>query len=465
MDWRRAGLSEWQQTLEGASVPKKRRVDFGAFALARSTLTALRFVRASMPAGEQALTALRFVRASMLAGEQALTTLRFASLRARASNLARDAYCAPLRARLDHFFAPRFLHLVGYHSAVRILFGFVLGWAGILGAQPPPPTAPAPAAPAPASAAPAPPGAVKATGVSTPGVRIPMARLKPEAVFDIPGSPDWMAIGDAFWISNSPKNTVTRVDPKTNKIVDTITTGKKPCSGLAIGFGSLWVPNCGDKNVVRLDLVTGKITATLPIPVADSEGAIATGAGSVWILTDKQGTLARVDPDTNKIVAEIYVPAGSFCVVFGDDAVWVTSTQRDVLTRIDPHTNLVTASIAVGKAPRFLAVGLGAVWVLNQGDGKVTRVDAKTNQVVATIEVGVPGEGGDIAVGEGSVWVTAFEFPISRIDPAANKVVQQFTGVGGDAIRVGLGSVWLTDLKNGKLMRFDPKRIEATQPE
>ena len=95
----------------------------------------------------------------------------------------------------------------------------------------------------------------------------------------------------------------------------------------------------------------------------------------------------------------------------------------------------------------------------------MTRVDAKSNKVVATIEVGVPGGGGDIAVGEGSVWVTAFEFPITRIDPLTNKVVQQFAGPGGDAIRVGLGSVWLSNGEAGNVWRIDPRRIEATLPD
>ena len=132
---------------------------------------------------------------------------------------------------------------------------------------------------------------------------------------------------------------------------------------------------------------------------------------------------------------------------------------------MDPHTNLVVETIPVGPAPRFLATGEGSVWTLNQGDGSVSRIDPKTNKVVATIEVGVPGEGGDIAVGEGSVWVTSFEFPLSRIDPAPNKVVQQFAGQGGDAVRVGQGSVWLTDLKGQQLWRIDPRRIEATLAE
>lgn len=302
-------------------------------------------------------------------------------------------------------------------------------------------------------------------GVAAPGVRIPVTRLRPDAVFPVPGAPDWIAVDESVWISNYPKDSVTRLDAKTNQVAATIPTGKQPCSGLAVGFGSLWVPNCGDRTLSRIDLKSGKPAATIPVGVADSEGGIAAGAGSIWLLTDALSTLARLDPDTNKVVAEIRVPAGSFTAAFGEDAVWVTSTANNLLTRVDPQTNLVVETIAAGTSPRFLAVGEGAVWVLNQGDGSVSRIDPKTNKLVATIEVGVPGPGGEIAAGEGSVWVTSFGFPISRIDPASNRVAQQFAGDGGDAIRVGLGSVWLSNLKAQNVWRIDPKRVEATLPD
>jgi len=217
--------------------------------------------------------------------------------------------------------------------------------------------------------------------------------------------------------------------------------------------------------VTRVDLKTGEVTATIRTGIGNSEGSIVAGAGSIWVTTDAKGTLARVDPATNTVVAEIYVAPGSYGLAFGEDAVWVTSTEKNTVTRIDPQTNLVVETIPVGKAPRFIAAGAGAVWSLNQGDGSVSRIDPKTNKVVATIDVGVPGQGGDIAVGEGSVWVTSFEFPLSRIDPATNTVVQQFAGKGGDAVRVGLGSVWLSNLEAGTVWRIDPRRVEATLPE
>ena len=215
----------------------------------------------------------------------------------------------------------------------------------------------------------------------------------------------------------------------------------------------------------RIDLLTAKVISTFPMTFASSEGGIAAGADSIWVLTDAKGKLARINPSNNQIITEMNVPRGSFAVAYGENSIFVTSTEENLLARIDPKRNMIVDKIQVGSAPRFLAVGEGSVWTLNQGDGSISRVDLKSNKVVATIEAGIPGEGGEIAVGEGSVWATSFEFPITRIDPASNKVVQQFYGPGGDAIRVGLGAVWLSNLLEGNVWRLDPRRIEATRSE
>jgi len=305
----------------------------------------------------------------------------------------------------------------------------------------------------------------KKTGVTTPGVRLPMTQLKPLATFSVPGKPDWMAVDRHLWVSNKPKGTVSELDPQTNSVLATVAVGKRPCSGLAAGFGSVWVPLCGERALVRLDAETGKITATIRTGVADPEGSIVTGAGSVWLMMDKRGTLGRFDPAANRLATEIRLPAGSYGMAFGPagtEALWVTGTDSDVVSRVDPRTNAVVQTIAVGKSPRFVAAGEGAVWTLNQGDGTVSRIDPTTNTVVATIAVGIPGIGGEIAAGEGSVWATSLEYPLSRIDPSTNRVVQQFVGAGGDSVRVGHGSVWLTHLYGGVVWRLDPRRMDAT---
>src|SRR5262245_45357872 len=94
-------------------------------------------------------------------------------------------------------------------------------------------------------------------GVSTPGVRREMTSITPIAVFPVEGTPDWQVItSDGLWVSNGPKNTIHKLDPKTNTVVAAVEVGKRPCSGLAEGFGSVWVPLCGDMAVGRVDLAT-----------------------------------------------------------------------------------------------------------------------------------------------------------------------------------------------------------------
>jgi virginiamycin B lyase len=295
-------------------------------------------------------------------------------------------------------------------------------------------------------------------GVSTPGVKRDIAAIKPLAVFPVPGNPDWQAMtADAVWVTSGRKNLVGRLDPKTNAVVTLVDVGQQPCSGLVAAFDTLWVPLCGDKALARVDLKTNKVVATIPIGPAISEGGLTANADSIWMLSDMKGILSRIDPATNRVVAEIQVPSGSSVVVLGEDsALWVVSTEHSVVVRVDPRTNLVTDRIKVGPNPRFTTVGDGSIWTLNQGDGSVSRLDVKTKKLITDIQLGVPGGGGEIAFGEGQVWVTVFEIPLTQIDPSTNKVVKQWFGLGGDAVRVGHGSVWLSNIRQENVWRLDP---------
>lgn len=296
------------------------------------------------------------------------------------------------------------------------------------------------------------------TGISTPGLQRSMSTIQPQAVFSVEGTPDWMVVtDDAVWITSAKVNHVVRMDAETNK-VSLVVTIPKPCSGLAAGFGSIWSPSCGNHTLARIDAQTGKVVTEIPADPADSEGGVTAGDGSIWLVTDKQGVLSRIDPQTNKVIKTIQIPSGSYVPVFAEGSVWVTSSDHNSLVRVDAKSNSVIAAIPVGPQPRFATVGAGSVWTLNQGDGTISRVDMKTNTLTATVNAGIPGEGGEIAFGEGSVWATIFKIPITRIDPSTNQVVQQWTGPGGDSIRVGHGSVWLSNLAQGTVWRLSPKQ-------
>jgi virginiamycin B lyase len=299
------------------------------------------------------------------------------------------------------------------------------------------------------------PPRVVAPGVSTPGVVRPLADLHPIAIFPVEGSPDWSVITkSATWVASSRANHVVQLDAATNKpglIVDI----QRPCSGLTEGFGSIWSPSCGKKMLTRIDPDTGKITAEIPADPANSEGGITNGAGSIWMVV-KPATLIRVDPKTNTIVSTLDLPSGSANPAFGDGAIWISVFEHDQLLKVNPKTNTIVATIPIGPKPRFLTVGAGSVWTLHQGDGSISRVDMKSGKVVATIQAGLSGPGGDMSFGEGYLWAALFDFPLTQIDPKTNTVIKQWAGQGGDGMRAGMGSIWLSNLRQQNVWRLSP---------
>ena len=302
-----------------------------------------------------------------------------------------------------------------------------------------------------------------------PGVQSSMSALVPDARYrieanGIKGGPDWLAItDDSVWTNSKGTDMVFRMDPFSDAVLAAVPVSK-PCSGFAVADGTLWSPSCGENVIYRIDLKTNAVVAKVPVGPANTEGGIAFGAGSAWMPSDPKGVVSRIDPATNKTIAEIVVPPDSFTAVFGYNLVWVSSTAKSVVSVIHPATNKVIAEIPVGRNPRFMAVGEGYVWTLDQGPGTVTKIDPQTMKVVATIDVGVPGPGGDIAAGEGALWVTQKTVPVSRIDPATNRVTAQLTGPGGDAMRVGNGYVWLSNGKEGAVWRFKAQKAISAAP-
>jgi virginiamycin B lyase len=299
-----------------------------------------------------------------------------------------------------------------------------------------------------------------------PGIQAPMSYLIPDAQYKIEangikGGPDWLAITeDSVWTNSMRTDMVFRMDLNTDKVLAAVPVSR-PCSGFAVAAGTLWSPSCGEKVIYRIDLKSNQVVAKVPVGPANNEGGIAFGAGSAWMPSDPKGVVSRIDPATNKVIAEIQVPPDSFTAVFGYGLVWVSSTAKSVVSVISPSTNKVIADIPVDANPRFMAAGEGYVWTLNQGKGTVTKIDPIALKVAATIEVGVPGAGGDIAAGEGAVWVTQKTVPMSRIDPNTNQVTTQLYGPGGDAMRIGHGYVWLSNGREGRVWRFRPEKVVA----
>jgi streptogramin lyase len=138
-------------------------------------------------------------------------------------------------------------------------------------------------------------------------------------------------------------------------------------------------------------------------------------------------------------------------------------------TGLEPGRSVVEAQLRLDPGITDIAVGTEGVWVT--GGSGVTRIDPATNQVLARIPVPGTGDHSRIAIGEGSVWVTAPELRgdgsrgnLVRIDPATSEIEATFH-IGGPITGLGIGggSVWVTipGIGPGRLLAIDPATGEV----
>lgn len=294
-----------------------------------------------------------------------------------------------------------------------------------------------------------------------PALQHSFADLKPAAQLKLGQTADWVEVTPtAVWIGASGSNAVHAIDPTMRQETAAAPLPGEACAGLSAADGALWVPLCGDgkaRGLARIDLQGRTLVRILPFG-PEEEGGVAAGGGSVWIVIgDRQ--LLQIDAASGKIRRKIVLPAKSFNPLLAEGSLWITNFGGNRLVRIDPLNGKILGSTPTGPSPRFLTAGGGSIWTLNQGDGSVTRIDAKTGRVLATVALGLPGHGGDIAYGDGKIWVTMAGVPLTVIDPATNQPVSQWVGPGGDSLKVDGGIIWLTDYHGGTIAAIpDPLR-------
>jgi hypothetical protein len=151
------------------------------------------------------------------------------------------------------------------------------------------------------------------------------------------------------------------------------------------GFGSLWLSESQEGQILRVDPSTRRVTARIPV---GDEAAIATGDGSVWAVPRgavKHGDpVLRIDPRTGRTVARIAqrTPAGEpfdggFIII--GPRVWVLGSSGAIA--IDPATNRVVREIHLGGGYLVVDALLRGrqLWLITS-DRRITRFDARTGR-------------------------------------------------------------------------------------
>lgn len=280
------------------------------------------------------------------------------------------------------------------------------------------------------------------------------SELRPSASIRLGKTADWVAISaDAIWVGGSGPFAVDRIDPLTNRRVATVPLPGEPCSDFAVGFGSLWVPLCKPhRGLAKVDFKSNRLLQVFEVGPVEPEASITVSTDSVWMTVGKSGVLERIDPATGAVRGTVRVPAGSYNALYKDNRIWITDPNEAKVTIVDAATGTLLGTAPAGPGARWQAAGAGAVWVLNQ-NGSLTRIDTATGSS-KTVALGMPSGGAYIAFGAGMLWTTTMKTPLSVIDAAGPTLRCQWLGKGGDSLGVGFGAIWLTNYYAGTIERI-----------
>jgi streptogramin lyase len=268
------------------------------------------------------------------------------------------------------------------------------------------------------------------------------------------------------------RNTIVRVDPKTNRVAAVVDVGKFPGATAAAG-DRVWAYNFTDETVSEIDARTNDVVhttrvVTIPYLAAGEGSVLAADADGAWVggyVPETGGSfLTRVlrggEARQYRLGADVVE------VVTGGGALWVhgRTSKESQLIRFDPRTGRVTRRLPLSEAfasASGLTYGGGQLWLVDKEQGALFRVDPKTGD---TRSVDLGGYVLRPVFGTGYVWLCALTqhgAEMTRVDPRTLHAERAGKALAAEAeggeYTAGLGSVWRLDIKSGTLMRFSPK--------
>ena len=234
-----------------------------------------------------------------------------------------------------------------------------------------------------------------------------------------------------------------------------IKVGKGPRDA-AFGGGAIWTANLDDNTVSRLDPATNKATS---IPVSDLFPFEVDFDGNSLFVTGPS-EIRKIDPATNEVVATYKDAEGEITsVAAGEGALWIVHTKNDTLTKVSQQTMEVDGDpIKVGDRPTSVAVGEGGVWVSNFGSKTVSKIDPELGEQFGD-PIPLEFAPGGVSVVEGTVYLGTGK-GVVELDPTSFTLGEPVEVAGAAFYDVGLGALWTTFPNSGELRRLDLKTKE-----
>ncbi|MEF9915574.1 YncE family protein [Streptomyces sp. P5-A9] len=215
---------------------------------------------------------------------------------------------------------------------------------------------------------------------------------------------------DRLYTADQSSNTVSVIDPSTNKTLGTIALGDQRVGsafspqyggdsgvhGLAISPDQrrLAVVSVSSNTVHMIDTRTNKVLSTTDVGRAAHEGSFTSDGKQFWVANRGRDTVSVVDAVHGGLIANVRVGEGPSKVLMSPDGrtAYVNHTSKSEITVIDVRSRKVKKPItglgATFSSDQAISPDGKRIWVSHKRDGKITVVDLDRQKVLTVLNTG-----------------------------------------------------------------------------
>jgi YVTN family beta-propeller protein len=127
-----------------------------------------------------------------------------------------------------------------------------------------------------------------------------------------------------------------RIDPTTDRVTAKISLPTGACGGIAVTPTAVWVAGACSLGLSRVDPASDSVVDT--IATTDRVAFVASAFGSLWYTDIPTGSLVRVDPATDAVVGRLQLGGEQAALWIAADSkyLWVADDADDLVFQLKP---------------------------------------------------------------------------------------------------------------------------------
>ncbi|WP_329213145.1 beta-propeller fold lactonase family protein [Streptomyces sp. NBC_01485] len=215
---------------------------------------------------------------------------------------------------------------------------------------------------------------------------------------------------DRVYTADQSSNTVSVIDPSTNRTLGTIKLGDQRVGGTlspqylgdvgvhGLAFSPdrrrLAVVSVTSNTVDIIDTTTNKVVSTTDVGRAAHEGSFTADGKQFWVANRGRGTVTVVDAVRGGVVANLQVGEGPSKVLMSPDGrtAYVNHISKPEITVIDVQSRRIKDQITglgdIFSSDQAISPDGKELWAAHKRAGKVSVVDLVHNKVASVLTTG-----------------------------------------------------------------------------